>query len=220
MYKNCLKLLLHLWKIFRVIWRRGRIPDQCSVANGIWIPKDKNSKQIDQYRIISLLCVEAKMFFSAVSNRLCSFLATNNFIDTSVQKGGISETPGCLEHIGVVTQLIRETWENEGNLSVLWIDLANAYRLILHKLVQLTLEKHHVPSRVWDLTADNYTKFRMTVSSGAVASRWHKVEVGIITVITTDSRPMVLRKWKMDDQFSIALHGFTSHPSLRSLLWA
>lgn len=27
-YKNCSKLLFHLWKILRVIWRRGKIPEQ------------------------------------------------------------------------------------------------------------------------------------------------------------------------------------------------
>lgn len=80
-YKNCPKLLLHLWKILRV---RGRIPEQWRVAEGVWILKEQNSKQTDQFRIISLLCVEAKIFFSAVT-----FIAKNGFIDTSVQKGGV-----------------------------------------------------------------------------------------------------------------------------------
>lgn len=83
-YKNCPRLLLRLWKLLRVIWRRGRIPEQWRVAEGVWIPKEENSRKIDQFRIISLLCVEAKIFFSAVSNRLCTFLSKNKFIDTSV----------------------------------------------------------------------------------------------------------------------------------------
>lgn len=144
-YKNCPKLLLRLWKILGVIWRRARIPEQWRVAEGVWIPKEENSKKIDQFRIISLLCIEAKIFFSAVSNRLSTFLSKNKFIDTSVQKGGIAGMSGCLEHTGVVTQLIREAKENKGNLTVLWLYLANAYGSIPHKLVQLTLTKYHVP---------------------------------------------------------------------------
>ncbi|KAJ3605966.1 hypothetical protein NHX12_028009 [Muraenolepis orangiensis] len=183
-YKYCPKLLLRLWYILRVFWRRGRIPDQWRVAEGVWIPKEENSTQLDQFRIISLLCVEAKVFFSAVSNRLCTYLAENTYIDTSVQKGGISGMPGCLEHTGVVTQLIREARENKGNLSVLWLDLENAFGSIPHKLVQFTLTKHHVPSRCRDLIADYYSNFRMRVSSGAITSSWHKVEIGIITGCT------------------------------------
>ncbi|KAJ3610372.1 hypothetical protein NHX12_022464 [Muraenolepis orangiensis] len=182
-YKYCPKLLLRLWYILRVFWRRGRIPDQWRVAEGVWIPKEENSTQLDQFHIISLLCVEAKVFFSAVSKRLCTYLAENTYIDTSVQKGGVSGMPGCLEHTGVVTQLIREARENKGNLSVLWLDLENAFGSIPHKLVQFTLTKHHVPSRCRDLIAD-YSNFRMRVSSGAITSSWHKVEIGIITGCT------------------------------------
>ncbi|KAJ3614965.1 hypothetical protein NHX12_018534 [Muraenolepis orangiensis] len=184
MYKYCPKLLLRLWYILRVFWRRGRIPDQWRVAEGVWIPKEENSTQLDQFRIISLLCVEAKVFFSAVSKRLCTYLAENTYIDTSVQKGGISGMPGCLEHTGVVTQFIREARENKGNLSVLWLDMENAFGSIPHKLVQFTLTKHHVPSRCRDLIADYYSNFRMRVSSGAITSSWHKVEIGIITGCT------------------------------------
>ncbi|XP_061896514.1 uncharacterized protein LOC133645675 [Entelurus aequoreus] len=176
-YKNCPKLLQRLWKILRVFWRRGRIPEQWRVAEGVWIPKEENSTQLDQFRIISLLCVEAKVFFSAVSKRLCTYLAKNTYIDTSVQKGGISGMSGCMEHTGVVTQLIREARENKGNLSVLWLDLANAFGSFPHKLVQLTLMKHHVPSRCRDLIADYYSNFRMRVSSGPTTSSWHKVEI-------------------------------------------
>ena len=70
------------------------------------------------------------------------------------------------------------------SLSVLWLDLANAFGSIPHKLVQLTLTKHHVPSRYRDLIADYYSNFRMRVSSGAITSIWHKVEIGIITGCT------------------------------------
>ena len=91
--------------------------------------------------------------------------------------------PGCLEHTGVVTQLIREARENKGNLAVLWLDLANAYGSIPHKLVQLALTKHHVPGKMKELIADYYTNFRMRTSSGT-SSCWHKIEIGIITGCT------------------------------------
>lgn len=57
-------------------------------------------------------------------------------MDTSVQKGGVPGVPACLEHSGVVTQLIREAREGKGDLAVLWLDLANVYGSIPHKLVE------------------------------------------------------------------------------------
>lgn len=178
-YKNCPLLLRQLWKIIRVIWRRGKVAQQWRFAEGVWIPKEKDSKKINQFRIISLLNVEGKIFFSIVARRLTNFLLANNYIDTSVQKGGIAGVPGCLEHTGVVTQLIREARDHKGDLTVLWLDLANAYGSIPHKLVQTTMTKHHVPHHIADLILDYYNHFRMRVSAGGVTSDWHKLEVGI-----------------------------------------
>ncbi len=121
------------------------------------------------------------MFFSIVSRRLTEFLLKNNYIDPSVQKGGIPRAPGCLKHTGVVTQLIREAHENRGNLVVLWLDLANAYGSIPHKLVELALHRHHVPSKIKDLILDYYSNFRMRVTSGSETSGWHRLGKGIIT---------------------------------------
>nr|XP_061841396.1 uncharacterized protein LOC133622576 [Nerophis lumbriciformis] len=183
-YKRCPGLLKHLWKTLKVIWRRGRVANQWRCAEGVWIPKEEDSKNINQFRTISLLSVEGKVFFSIVSRRLTEFLLKNNYIDTSVQKGGIPGVPGCLEHNGVVTQLIREAHESRGELAVLWLDLTNAYGSIPHKLVELALHRHHVPSKIKDLILDYYNNFRLRVTSGSITSDWHRLEKGIITGCT------------------------------------
>lgn len=136
--------------------------------------KKEKSENIDQFRVISLLSVESKLFFSIMAKRLSNFLLSSKYIDTSVQKGGIPGVPGCLEHTGVVTQLIREAREGRGDLAVLWLDLTNVYGSIPHKLVEVALEKHHVSQKVKDLILDY----------GQLTSDWHQLEVGIITDCT------------------------------------
>lgn len=64
------------------------------------------------------------------------FLLQNEYIDTTVQKGGIPKVPGCMEHTGVITQLIREARKGDGDQAVLWLGLANAYGSIPHKVVE------------------------------------------------------------------------------------
>lgn len=41
-YNNCLRILEHLWKIFCVIWKRGKNKVQWRVAEGIWVPKEED----------------------------------------------------------------------------------------------------------------------------------------------------------------------------------
>ena len=112
---------------------------------------------------------------------MTEFLLRNTYIDTSVQKGGVSKVPGCIEHTGVVTQPIREAWEVKGDLAVLWLNLASAYGSIPHKLVETLLDRHHIPGKVKDLILDYYSCFSLRVTSGTVASTFHQLEKGIIT---------------------------------------
>ncbi|XP_048863711.1 uncharacterized protein LOC125738598 [Brienomyrus brachyistius] len=183
-YKRCPNLLRILWKLLRVIWRRGTIADQWRQAEGVWIPKEENSTRLEQFRSISLLSVEGKVFFSILSRRMTDFLLKNKYIDTSVQKGGIPGVPGCLEHTGVITQLIREAREGKGDLAVLWLDLANAYGSIPHKLVETTLDHHYIPDKIKDLILNYYGNFRLRVTSGSITSNWYRLEKGIITGCT------------------------------------
>ena len=183
-YKRCPGLRRRLWKTIKVIWRRGKVANQWRKCEGVWIPKEENSREIDQFRSISLLSTESKIFFSILSRRLSNFLLSNNYIDTSVQKGGVSGIPGCQEHTGVVTQLLREAKEGKGNLAVLWLDLSNAYGSIPHKLVEVALQRHHVPSRISELILDYYNNFQVRITSGVQTSDWHRLERGIITGCT------------------------------------
>lgn len=183
-YKRCPKLLKRLWTILKVIWRRGKVAQQWRHAEGVWIPKEENSSSMEQFRVISLLSVEGKIFFSIVARRMTEFLLSNNYIDTSVQKGGVPKVPGCIEHTEVVTQLIREARAGKGDLAVLWLDLANAYGSIPHKLVETSLDRHHVPGKIKDLILNYYSCFSLRVTSGTSTSAFHRLEKGIITGCT------------------------------------
>ena len=117
-YKRCPTILKHLWRIIKTIWRKRIIPKNWKRSNGIWIPKEENSKDINQFRIISLLDTEGKIFFSILARRLTSFLHANEYLDTSIQKAGVADMPGCVEHTGVLMQIIREAKENRVDLEV------------------------------------------------------------------------------------------------------
>ena len=58
----------------------------------------------------------------------------NLYIDTSVKKGGVPGFSGCVEHNRAITQLIHEAKKERKDLTVVWLDLANAYGSIPHQL--------------------------------------------------------------------------------------
>jgi len=103
------------------------IPDSWKRAEGCFTPKEKESRTVKQFRTISLLSVECKIFFAVMAKKLTTYLTGNNYVDTSSQKGAIPGFSGCIEHTSVLSQIMREAKTEEGDLSVVWLDLANAY---------------------------------------------------------------------------------------------
>ena len=214
-YKRCPGLLVKLWKIIKAIWRRGKIAEQWRYAEGVWIPKEENSKDIEQFRSISLLSTESKIFFSIISRRLSTFLLKNNYIDTSVQKGGIPGMPGCIEHTGVLSQLIRDARKSKGDLAVVWLDLANAYGSIPHKLVEEALRLHYVPNNIRDLIMDYYNQFHIRITSGRVTSDWHRLQRGIITGCTISATLFALAMNMLVKSAEVECRGPVSNTGVR-----
>ena len=72
-YKNCPRLTKRLWKYLRVILRKGNLADSWFRAEGCFIPKEEDSKSLEQFRTISLLNVECKIFLSVLARRMTSY---------------------------------------------------------------------------------------------------------------------------------------------------
>ena len=58
------------------------------MADGIYLPKEENSEQIGQFRPISLLNVDGKIYMGILAKTTVDFLQNNRYINESVQKVG------------------------------------------------------------------------------------------------------------------------------------
>ena len=156
-YKKCPKVAKQLWQYVCELWERNEISDSWRKAEGVFIPKEEGATEVGKFRTISLLNVEGKLFFAFKANRILDFVLGNEYLDTSIQKGGVPGMSGCLEHTALLSQLIREAKKEKKNLVVTWLDIANAYGSIPHRVIFKALREAHVPDEVVNLIQD-YTK--------------------------------------------------------------
>ena len=77
-------------------------PSFCAEADRVYIPKEDLLKLLNQFRPISLLNVEGKIFFGVLTGRLVQFLLVNCLVDTLVQKAGPTGCPGSLEDYSMI----------------------------------------------------------------------------------------------------------------------
>ncbi|GFO32390.1 reverse transcriptase [Plakobranchus ocellatus] len=149
------------------------------IAEAVYIPKEQDSEGINQFRPISLLNVEGKIYFSVMASRLTKYLTENGYINTSVQKGGIPGVSGCLEHATMIWEAIQRAKSEKQSLDVVWIDLANAYGSVPHEMIQLALRMYQVPEVIQVMLDDYFSGFRMRFSTNSYTTNWINLKVGI-----------------------------------------
>ena len=145
LYKSAPDVLRFLWTLMKVVWKKQVIPKAWRRAGGIFIPKERDSVEIGQFRPISLLNVEGKVFFSVVAQRLSSYLEKNSLIDTSVQKAGIPGFSGCLEHTSMIWSQIQAARHEKRDLHVVFLDLANVFGSVPHSLLWEAFDFFRMP---------------------------------------------------------------------------
>lgn len=179
LFKYCPGVLKKLWRLMRIAWREGVVPKSWCIAEGVYIPKEQAAKEIGQFRPISLLNVDGKIFFAVIARRLTSFVQANGFIDTSIQKAGIPGFPGCLEHAQMIWDAIKEARREKRSIDVVWLDLANAYGAIPHAFIRFAMNFFWVPQKVTRIVDLYYQRFLMRFSTRKYTTKWQCLEVGI-----------------------------------------
>ena len=181
LYKRCPKVLALLWKLLKKAQEKGFIAENWGLANGIHIPKEKDSKEIDQFRPISLLNVEGKIFFGVIAKRMTDFLLKNGFVNTSIQKAGVPGFPGCIEHTAMLWDRIKTAkTEKIPELHVIWLDLANAYGSVRHNLIDKAMEFFWIPDDIKNLILRYFKCTYLRFSNNKYSTSWQKLNIGIM----------------------------------------
>ena len=183
-YKNVLDVLRFLWKLMRVAWEKGIIPKAWHRSGGVLIPKEKESMDISQFRPISLLNVEGKIFFSIIAQRLSSYLERNNLVDTEVQKAGIPGFSGCLEHTSMIWHQIQTAKKEKRDLHVVFLDLANAFGSVPHNFLWASFDFFRIPETIKHLVKSYFQDLQLCFTTPDFTTTWHRMEIGIMAGCT------------------------------------
>ena len=178
-YKRCPKISKNLWNLNRTAFRNGFYPDSCRFFEGVYIPKGDGNFTPATGRPISLGNVQGKIYLAVLAKRLTQFAVDNGYVDLSVQKGGVPEVKGCVEHFGAMWEVIKDAKLKRKDLAVVWLDLANAYGAVPHVLIAKALRFYNIPPKIVDIILLYFSGVYGRFSSKSVTSKWQRFEIGI-----------------------------------------
>ena len=178
-YKRCPGISRNLWNLNRTAFRNGYYPDNCRFFEGVYLPKEDGNFTPSTGRPISLGNVQGKIYLAVLAKRLTKYVVENSYVDLSVQKGGVPDVKGCIEHFGAMWEVIKNARLGRKDLAVVWLDLANAYGAVPHVLIARALRFYNVPQKIIDIILLYFSGVFGRFSSKTITSGWQKFEIGI-----------------------------------------
>ena len=97
------------------------------------------------FRPTALTSCVGKIYTTIIKDRWLSYMKSNNYFDTRIQKAFMPSVPGCVEHYVKLATAVSEARSLHKSLCVCWLDLANAYGSVHHNLISFSLQ--HYPYR-------------------------------------------------------------------------
>ena len=134
-YKRCPYLRSYLTALIAEIWKKNVIPLTWKKAITILIYKKGSTDSLSNFRPIILETVTLKILTSALRNKVCQFLFSNNYIETNIQKGFVNGTSSIFEHTSHLAYVINNARKSQRSLIVTLLDLGNAFGEVYHNSI-------------------------------------------------------------------------------------
>ena len=131
------------------------------------------------FRPIALTPCIGKVFTSILKHRLLHYASCNKYLDLSIQKAFVDTLPGCIEHHCKLSGALNEAKNQQKNICICWIDLANAYGSVHHQLIFLVLQHYHLPDAFINLVKNIYCGLSAIVSSRQWSTAPFSLKIGI-----------------------------------------
>lgn len=100
-----------------------------------------------------------------IAKRLLNFLLKNAYIKTSIQKGFLPHISGCVEHTQALMEALQDAKRRKRDITVCWLDLANAFGSVSHNLIQFAGEWYHVPDSIRSIIHNYYDDLAVKIST-------------------------------------------------------
>jgi len=170
-----LQLVLHE---FNFILQHNIIPNNWRKATIFPIPKPKEFEgNLSNTRPITLLDCIRKTFVKIINNRLNHYIHINNLLEPN-NRAGISGS-STMEIIARLELILTDQKENHKPLFIMLQDLSKAYDRVNINLLELALQRIHVPSTLASLIKDLFTERVNNIIMDGYLSKDYNILQGI-----------------------------------------
>lgn len=139
------------------------------------------TNDINSFRQILAIPNFVNQFHRILGIRLNDYLQKNNYIDTNIQKGGVSGNKFALfEQFYKIKNILKHANKNKKSCAILFLDISNAFgNLNLANLYKI-LELYNVDKKFIDYLKEFYSNFEYYVDTNDIKTGNYKWNDGLI----------------------------------------
>lgn len=167
-----------LLNIYNASLSTGYFPDDLKKAKMIFIPKEgKDTKNITNYRPISLLEVTGKLLEKIINNRLLDFLEHNNIINK--RQHGFRKKRGTHTALALITENIALSKAKKHNINIVLRDISKAFDKVWHLGLKYKVLNTNIPSYMKRMLCDYLEDREVFIQIGSYIEKPFTIESGV-----------------------------------------
>jgi len=158
--------------------------DNISFGKGSYIYKANKhgpTNDINSFRLVISIPNSVNQFHRILVLRLNNYLLFNKYVDTSIQKGGISgQKFAIFEQFYKVKNVIKNANRTKKSCAVLFLDISNAFGNVNLQNMYKILEAYHVNKKIISYIEEFYKRFEYYVDMNSEKTGLAKWNNGLI----------------------------------------
>lgn len=127
----------------------------------------KKDTLLESVRPFAKFLIVVRIYHRLLSDKMLNFVEDNDIVNRHLQKGNYRSFSGVQENVRIVKELITDANKNEKALSMLFLDIKNAYGTIKQEVIMHALEQYNFPFQFVDYVKRFYNnnQVRLTVNN-------------------------------------------------------
>jgi len=165
--------------LYNKVLQMGQPPSLWSTSMVKLIYKKGITSDPANFRMIALGPAICKIFHLLIAKRLAAFILSNNYINTSVQKGFLPLVSGCIEHNFTLETIIQEAKQSKKTVHITFFDLRDAFGSVSHNLIYRSLSRNNIPQEVCRYLKEYYKNLTSSVKTDNWSSNFFPLKQGV-----------------------------------------
>lgn len=171
------QMLRAISRLFSHIWKEEKMPEWWRRTTIVPIKKEKKGNEEVKYRPIALIHVMAKIYTAILAKRVSDYLEEEQKL--SEAQAGFRKGRGTIDHLFILTELIKGKMRRNECTEVTFLDLEQAYDSIPRRKLWVAVHDIGIKGKMWRVMRDIYRRNEMRVRVGESLSEPFTVNVGV-----------------------------------------